>query len=35
MDDPSQREAKALREEGRGCLFGRQVVSGYPPETDT
>jgi hypothetical protein len=31
IDDPSQSEEKALRVEGRGCVFGRQVVFGYPP----
>lgn len=35
IDDPSQSEEKALRVEGRGCVFGRQVVFGYPPETET
>lgn len=34
MDDPSQSEEEALRVEGRGCIFGRQVVFGYPPETE-
>jgi len=35
MDDSSQREQKALRVEGRGCVFGGQVVFGYLPETET
>ena len=35
IDDPSQSEEKASRVEGRGCVFGRQVVFGYPPETET
>ena len=35
MDDSSQREEKALRVEGRGCVFGGQEVFGYLPETET
>ena len=34
MDDSSQREEKALRVEGRDCVFGGQVVFGYHPETE-
>jgi hypothetical protein len=35
MDDPSRSEGKTLRVEGRGCVFGGQVVLGYPPKTET
>ena len=35
MDGSGQSEAITLRVEGRGCVFGRQMVFGYPPETET
>ena len=35
MDGSGQSEEKTLPVEGRGCVFGRQVVLGYPPETET
>jgi len=35
MDGSGQSEAKTLRVEGRGCVFGRQMVFGYPPEVET
>jgi hypothetical protein len=35
MDEPGQSDEKALLVEGHGCVFGRQVVFGYPPETQT
>ena len=31
MNNSSRGEAKTLRVEGRGCVFGGQVVFGYPP----
>jgi hypothetical protein len=34
MEDPSQSEEKALRVEGRGCVFGKQEVFGYHPEIE-
>ena len=33
MDESGQSGKKTLRVEGRGCVFVRQVVCGYPPET--
>ena len=33
MDESGQSGQKTLRVEGRGCVFGGQVVFGYPPET--
>jgi len=35
MDESGQSGEKALRVEGHGCVFGGQVVFGYPPETET
>ena len=35
MDESGQSDEKALRVEGHGCVFGGQVVFGYPPETET
>ena len=35
MDESGQSDEKALRVEGQGCVFGRQEVFGYPPETET
>ena len=35
MDESGQSGEKTLRVEGRGCVFGGQVVFGYPPETET
>ena len=31
MDESGQSGEKALRVEGHGCVFGGQVVFGYPP----
>jgi hypothetical protein len=31
----SRSEEKPLRVEGRGCVFGGQVVFGSPPKTET
>ena len=35
MNNSSRGEAKTLRVEGRGCVFGGQVVFGHLPETET
>ena len=35
MDESGQSDEKALRVEVQGCVFGRQVVFGYLPETET
>jgi len=35
MDESGQSDEKALRVEGQGCVFGRQVAFGYLPETET
>ena len=35
MDESGQSGEKALRVEGHGCVFGGQVVFGYPLETET
>jgi hypothetical protein len=35
MDEAGLGDEKALRVEGHGCVFGRQVVFGYPSETET
>ena len=35
MDESGQSGQKALRVEGRGCVFGGTEVFGYPPETET
>ena len=34
MDESGQSEEQTLRVEGRGCVFGRQVVFGYHSETE-
>ena len=35
MYDARRGKEETLRVEGRGCVFGRQVVFGYSSETET